>query len=118
MAQHLENCAVYQDTLTASKKNDIHTQNKLSFIQQPIRPQSLSKEQMEKLKKKAGYAIYCGARPFSMYIEPYMKDFILELEPAFAIPSDKTFSITILDLCYKETRSEVLDILWHICVLN
>ena len=37
--------------------------------QQAIRVRSLSKEEVEKLERKAGYAIYCGARPFSMFME-------------------------------------------------
>jgi Protein of unknown function (DUF 659) len=118
MAQHLEKCVVYQSHLAGTK--DTHAQQKLNPVQQqqPIRVRSLSKEQTEKLENKAGFAIYCGARPFSMYMEPYMKDFISDLEPAFEIPSDRTFATTVLDRCYEETKAQVLDVLRRARVLN
>jgi hypothetical protein len=73
---------------------------------------------VEKLENKAGFAIYCGARPFFMYMEPYMKDFISDLELAFEIPSDRTFATTVLDRCYEETKAQVLDVLRRARVLN
>jgi Protein of unknown function (DUF 659)/hAT family C-terminal dimerisation region len=116
MAQHLEKCVVYQSRI--AEENGGPTQQKLNLKQQPLRVRSISKEEQEKLEKKAGYAIYCGARPFSMFMEPYMKDFILNLEPAFEVPSNRTFATTVLDLCYEETRAEVFDVLRRSHFLN
>ncbi|KAN0067832.1 hypothetical protein V8E54_014079 [Elaphomyces granulatus] len=116
MAQHLEKCVVYQSRIAEEKGGP--TQQKLNLKQQPLRVRSISKEEQEKLEEKAGYAIYCGARPFSMFMEPYMKDFILNLEPAFEVPSNRTFATTVLDLCYEETRAEVFDVLRRSHFLN
>jgi hypothetical protein len=61
MAQHLEKCCI------AEEKGG-PTQQKLNLKQQPLRVRSISKEELEKFEKKAGYAIYCGPRLFSMFI--------------------------------------------------
>lgn len=53
-----------------------------------------------------------------MFMEPYMKDFISDLEPAFKMPSDRTFATTVLDICYKETKGQVLDVLRRSRSLN
>ena len=65
MAQHLEKCVVYQSRIAEEKGGP--TQQKLNLKQQPLRVRSISKEEQEKLEKKAGYAIYCGARIFNVY---------------------------------------------------
>ncbi len=33
-------------------------------------------EQVKILDKKTAYAIFCGARPFSLYDEPNMREFL------------------------------------------
>lgn len=116
MAMHLNECASYQAILAGKAPKS--TQKKLSFTQQPVKMRQLSKEDVEKLEKLAGYTVYCGARPFSTYSEAYMKSFIAELEPAFEIPDRKAFAGRILDLCYNETKSQVEEILGRTRTIN
>src|SRR5581483_4141118 len=112
MTRHLNECAAYRATKQSNPRE------RLSFKQQPIKVQQLSKEQVELREREAGYAIYCGARPFSTFAEPYMNRFISNLAPAFKIPDRNTFAGRILDLCYIETKAQVEEILKHARVIN
>jgi hypothetical protein len=112
MTRHLNECAAYQ----AIKQSN--PRERLSFKQQPIKVQQLSKEQAELHEREAGYAIYCGARPFSTFAEPYMNKFISSLAPAFKIPDRDAFAGRILDPCYTETKAQVEEILKHARVIN
>jgi hypothetical protein len=53
-----------------------------------------------------------------MYMEPYLKGFITGSEPAFEIPSNRTFAASILDICYEETKTKVLDALQRARILH
>jgi hypothetical protein len=72
---------------------------------------NLQPKRVQDLHKLAGYAVYCGARPFNLFKEPNMRAFITSLEPAYTPPDRGTIGGKLLIECYNETRAEVLEII-------
>jgi hAT family protein len=111
MTSHLDNeCIPYKKKRAAEEK----AQGRQTLLTQAIKPEAsiaidrLTAEQTSHLNKLAGYAVFCGARPFSLFEESAMLDFHAALKPSFKIPSSKTIGGRILDECYSETFLEVL----------
>ena len=71
----------------------------------------LPEERFKALQKKATYAVFCGAKPFSLYEEDEMDDFLTDLQPAFKAPSAYVIGGRLLDECYEETYKEVLTVI-------
>ena len=63
------------------------------------------KQQLDSL---CGMAIFAGARPFSMFDDESMIQFINALNPQYQIPSRGTISGSLLADCYKTTWDQML----------
>ena len=107
MAFHLDvECVPYK-----KKGEDEKAQGRQTLLTQAVNPDAsvifdhLTAAQTSHLNKLAGYAVFCGARPFNLYEE---SDFHEALKPAYKTPSGKTIGGRILDECYSETFLEVL----------
>jgi hypothetical protein len=59
------------------------------------------------LDHKAALAIVCGARPFSLFDESYMEDFVQSLDSSYQIPHRNIFTGRLLDEIYNATKEEV-----------
>jgi hypothetical protein len=112
MKRHLLECSGYQRHLANVRQAQglppIRQKSLLDTVaQRQIKP--LTGEQKAELEKQGAYAVYLGARPFALYEDPAMQEFIRKLQPDFTPPSAKTIGGRLLDLCYDETFNEVLD---------
>jgi Protein of unknown function (DUF 659)/hAT family C-terminal dimerisation region len=108
MRDHLAECSLYiQFKQEEARKKGIFVQTKLT-MQKRSAIVRLNPEEVKKIDKKAGYAIYCGARPFSMFDEPNMRVFLDALQPAYTAPHQKAIGGKLLIECYNETYAEVL----------
>jgi hypothetical protein len=70
------------------------------------------------LQKKAAYAVFIGAKPFSLYEETDMQEFLHILKSAFASPLSSLVGDRLLNECYEETWKEVLAVIKKNKVLN
>jgi hypothetical protein len=70
-------------------------------------------KKVEKLDRKADYAIFCGQNSLSLYEKAYMKSFFTAFESVYLIPSRRTLSTRILDECYTETKEKIKKILHY-----
>jgi hypothetical protein len=70
------------------------------------------------LRKKAIYTVYTGAKPFSLYEEVDMQEFLHDLEPAFCSLSASLIRGRLLNEYYEETWKEVLTVIKKNKVLN
>jgi hypothetical protein len=83
---HLAECEAYK------KKQQDEARKQSNLVQSRLTMQKkasitrLTPEQVKILDKKAAYAIFCGARPFSLYDEPNMREFLNLLQPAYTVP--------------------------------
>jgi hypothetical protein len=99
-------------------------QRKIDFQQKPkaqVAQQTLNllnRDQVHKLNKAAGYAVYCAALPFDIFEGHYLSRFLKQLNPAYTVPSRKLLSTTILNECYDETRNDVLGIIKRSNIVN
>ena len=59
------------------------------------------------LDYKAALAIVCGARPFSLFDESHMEDFVQSLDSSYLIPHRDVFAGRLLDEIYNTTKKEV-----------
>src|ERR1700722_3755512 len=112
MTSHLDNeCIPYKKKRAAEEK----AQGRQTLLTQAIKPEAsiaidrLTAEQTSHLNKLAGYAVFCGARAFSLFEESAMLDFYAALKPSYKTPSSKTMIVGgCCDECYSETFLEVL----------
>jgi hypothetical protein len=85
----------------------------------PTRMETDASEQTSYLNKLAGYAVFCGARAFSLFEESAMLDFYAALKPSYKIPSSKTMILGVVsDECYSETFLEVLQAIHNTFSIN
>lgn len=59
------------------------------------------------LDQKYGMSIFAGARPYNLYTEPMILDFITALDPSYKPPDRHTISGKILNEYYKQISKEV-----------
>jgi hypothetical protein len=110
MKVHIAGCASFQALHRASnpsitmRQTDLRN-TRVAFI---VR---LAPERFALLQKKAAYAVYTGAKPFSLYEEVDMQEFLHDLEPAFGSPSATLVKGRLLNECYEETWKEVLTVM-------
>jgi hypothetical protein len=113
MTFHLDSeCIPYKKKREAEEK----AQGRQILLTQAVKPEAsiaidrLTAEQTSYLNKLAGYAVFCGARAFSLFEESAMLlDFYAALKPSYKIPSSKTMILGVVsDECYSETFLEVL----------
>jgi hypothetical protein len=111
MRAHLQECDGYKRKVQEARERQglpSLRQATLTNIaaKHPVIP--LTPEAHESLLKKAGYVVYVGARPFSLWEDYAMDDFLNELNPAFKPPSRKLIGGRVLTTCYNETFRDVL----------
>jgi hypothetical protein len=107
MKNHLQTCTGYQLLRNASlplRQTTLQTTRETPIVR-------LSNERFKSLQKKAAYAVYTGAKPFSLYEEVDMREFLQDLEAAFKPPSARLIGGRLLDECYEETWKEVLAVI-------
>ena len=86
MKNHLAECEAYK------KKQQNEARKQGNLIQSRLTMQKkasitrLVPEQVKIFDKKVAYAIFCGVRPFSLYDEPNMREFLNFLQPAYTVP--------------------------------
>jgi hypothetical protein len=114
---HLVRCEHYQTVCRASRKFTPATRKAaaLSTTDEPankkLKVHSCSKQRQHQLDTKAALAIVCGARPFSLFDEAHMNNFIASLDGSYAIPHRTTFAGRLLDEVYDTTTEEVTEYL-------
>jgi hypothetical protein len=123
---HLDSeCIPYKKKREAEEK----AQGRQTLLTQAVKPEAsiaidrLTVEQTSHLNKLAGYAVFCGARAFSLFEESAMLDFYAALKPSYKIPSSKTLRIYMIlgvvsDECYSETFLEVLQAIHNSFSIN
>jgi hypothetical protein len=117
MRNHLAVCASFQTFYRASNPSITLRQTDLRNTRvAPI--VRLAPERFALLQKKAAYAVFTGAKPFSLYEEVDMQELLHDLEPAFASPSSSLVGGRLLNECYEETWKEVLAVIKKNKVLN
>jgi hypothetical protein len=109
MKEHLVKCDKYQKKQQdKARKQGNLLQTTLHIVPKaPIK--RLLPQRVHDLYKLAGYAIYCGARPFSLFQEPNMRAFITSFKSAYTPPDRISVGSKLLIECYNETRTEVLE---------
>jgi hypothetical protein len=89
-----------------------HKQSNLQQITLQTVPKAtvtrLESSKIKFLDKLAGYAVYCGARPFNLFQKPNMRALINALQPAYTPPNRRTIGDSLLIECYNETKTEML----------
>ncbi len=86
MKNHLAECEAYK------KKQQDEARKQGNLVQSRLTMQKkasitrLAPEQVKILDKKAAYVIFCGARPFSLYDELNIREFLNLLQPAYTVP--------------------------------
>jgi hypothetical protein len=110
MKNHLTNYPSYLALYRASNPSLVLRQTSLNTTRvTPII--RLSSGRFETLQKKTAYAVFTGAKPFSLYEKVDMKEFLKDLEPAFTSPSSTLVKGRLLNECYEETWKEVLAVI-------
>src|SRR5258707_460647 len=107
MLLHLQKCAGYrrlQNSSLSLRQTTLETTRQTPIIR-------LSDERFKSLQKRAAYAVFTGAKPFSLYEEVDMHEFLQDLEGAFEPPSARLVGGKLLDECYEETWKEVLAVI-------
>jgi Protein of unknown function (DUF 659)/hAT family C-terminal dimerisation region len=112
MRAHLHECDAYKQKVREARERQglpPLRQATLTNVaaKRPVVP--LTTEAHESLLKKAGYVVYVGARPFSLWEDYAMGDFLDELNPAFKPPGRKLVGGRLLTTCYNETFKGVLE---------
>lgn len=99
---HLAECGAYLQAMEAKREVNAITlrQPRLSI---PI----LTSEAQEMLHLKGAMAVYMGARPFNLYEEEHMKDFLTSLNAAYKPLRREQLSGPYLDKCYDATKVSV-----------
>ena len=92
------------------KKSGLH-QTKLAM-------DKLQPKEQEELADLATIAIYADGKSLDLFNKPHIIAFINKLNPAFVIPSRKTFSETLLDKAYLKIKNEVQEQLDQATYLN
>jgi hypothetical protein len=70
------------------------------------------------LDKLTVYAVYCGAKPFQLYQESFMKKLMKKLNSAYDPLSAYLLANRFLDDCYEKTWNEFLHILKNCEIFN
>ncbi len=83
---HLAECEAYKKKQQdKARKQDNLIQSRLT-MQKKAPITRLTPKQVKILNKKAAYAIFYGARPFSLYDKPNIREFLNFLQPAYTVP--------------------------------
>ena len=61
----------------------------------------------KKVDRKLAYAVLCGARPFNLFEEHHMKEFIEALAPHYKLPSRRQIGGRLLQEVYDETTLKI-----------
>jgi hypothetical protein len=107
MKKHLQSYPGYQLLRNASlllRQITLQTTREIPIIR-------LSDERFKSLQKKAAYAIYTGAKPFSLYEKIDMREFLHDLEIAFNPPSARLVRGRLLDKYYEKMWKKVLAVM-------
>ena len=80
--------------------------------------QSLSATAKQKLDQLAAMAVYGGARPLAMYMDPDMKAFLKALNPAYTPPNRHVLAEELLNDCYSKIKAKVDTMLINCSMLN
>jgi hypothetical protein len=107
MKKYLQSCPDYQLLRNASlplRQTTLQTTGEIPIIR-------LSDERFKSLQKKAAYAVYTGAKPFSLYEKIDMREFLHDLEVVFNPPSARLVGGRLLDKYYEKMWKEVLAII-------
>jgi hypothetical protein len=73
---------------------------------------SLSNAKKQKLDRAAALAVYMGARPFALFDECYMRQFIdLVSDSLYKPPFSRRIGSDLLDEAYKQLRGQIMNLL-------
>lgn len=101
--EHLASCGPYLRAM--EERNEV---NSITLRQHSrLQIQALTPEATEVLNIKAAMAVYMGARPFTLYEEYYMDDFITTLNAAYKPLRRDQLSGPYLDKCYAVTKTSI-----------
>jgi hypothetical protein len=101
---HLHECEQFKSKLQVANTDLNISQKRQRTLTLP----SLSTTRKRKLDSMAAMAIYMGARPFQLFEEPYMKQFVLEVsDGVYVPPGRRLIGGDLLDQQYQELERKV-----------
>jgi hypothetical protein len=108
MTEHLDQCTRYLTSPNFAASTNL---SKKSLKQTTFKINTLRPEEKADFDKLTAYAIYCGARPFQLFQEPFIKQFFRKLNLAYIPLSGYLLAHRLLNECYKETWDQLIQVL-------